>query len=129
MAERAGGAGGIGLVAGCDDKQHAAGAQRQKALTRVDRAHAHGAGGVVATTAGHDDARGQAQGLRHGGLQIAAGGAALHQPGHVGLGQTGERQQRVGPVALPHVQPQRAAGVRQVGHVLTGEHQPHVVLG
>ena len=129
MAKSMGGAGGIGLVAGGDHKQHAAGAQRQKALPRLHRAHAHGAGRVVPRATGHHDARGQAQLGRHLGQQVTTGLAALHQARHLVARHAGQGQQRVGPLALAHIQPQRAAGVRHVGHMLAGQHQAHIVFG
>ena len=129
VAKRMRGAGRIGLVTGRDHKQHAAGAQRQKALARLRRAHAHGAGRVVARATGHHNAAWQAQRLRDVGFELAPGFAAFHQAGHMGLRQMRQCQQGIGPGALLHIQPQRAAGIRHIGHVVAREHQAHIVFG
>jgi hypothetical protein len=119
----------VGAEALVAQEDHTRGAQRQKALTRLHRAHAHRAGGVVAGAAGNDHARRQTPARGERRFQRGAGRAALDQAWHVALVQTGQGQGLGGPPALRHVQPQRAGRVTHVTDMLSTELQAQPVLG
>ena len=120
---------GPGLEALAADEDHAGGAQGDEALSRFHQPHADGAGRVVAATAGEGHAGRHAPALRQFGLEPARSGAALDQPRHLRARQAAGGQQLVGPVARPHVQPQRARGVRHVARELAAQHEAQPVLG
>ncbi|MNL28863.1 hypothetical protein D3C87_1505270 [compost metagenome] len=44
-------------------------------------------------------------------------------------GQAGDAEQRIGPIAPGHVEPEGASGVRHVLHMFTGQKQPDIGLG
>ncbi|KAF1034247.1 MAG: hypothetical protein GAK35_04311 [Herbaspirillum frisingense] len=128
MAEGMDGARGIGTEAVVDHEQHARGAQRDKAVARIDRADADRAGGAIAGPAGHDHRVAQAPGRRHFRQQRARRRAAVHQCRHL-VAPHAAGEQFIGPVASLHVQPQRASRVRGIGHLAPGHLQAQPILG
>src|SRR5918997_1366341 len=84
---------------------------------------------VVPPAGCHRDAGWQAQLLGHLLAQGARALRSLVDLRHPLLGDLQGVQDLAGPVAGPDVEEEGAGGVRGVGGVLTGEHEPDVVLG
>ena len=109
-------------------KQHPGGTERNKRVPRRDRADANGADCVIAAAPGHHHRGVQPPARSH--LRVKGGGnlTAFHQRRHLAARQAAFIQQRVGPVALRHVQPQRSGGVRHIGDFLPGHPVAQIIL-
>ena len=110
-------------------KHHTRGPQRYKALPGGARAHAHGAGGVVARACRHDHAFAQPPAAGYVAQQRAGGGVALGQGGHVRGIQPAGLQHGRAPGAGLHIQPQGAGCIGHITHRRAGELQPQPVFG
>ena len=110
-------------------KHHTRGPQRYKALPGGARAHAHGAGGVVARACRHDHAFAQPPAAGYVAQQRAGGGVALGQGGHVRGIQPAGLQHGRAPGAGLHIQPQGAGCIGHIADRRASELQAQPVFG
>ena len=128
MAERMHGRRGVRHEAIADHAQHAGRAERHEAVARVDRADAERTRRVVAAAACHHDGLRQPEFACDVRAQRAGWRVAFDDAGHLVTRHPARGEQRIGPVAARDVEPQRAGGVRRIGHLRAGQPEPQVVL-
>src|SRR5690606_17770516 len=109
------GALGIGAELFVGNEQNTRGPERDKALTRPDRANAAGRSRIVTSATGHDHRPGHTPAGNIFGLELSRNGAALDQRRHVVAREPGDAEQFVRPVTSLDVEPERTGCV---GHVL-----------
>ena len=117
----------VRLIAVVRREQHARGAERHEGLPGLHDAHPDGRGRVVAR-APRDDRRPHAPAPRQLRAERAGHVRPLDKPRHRLPRQPRPRQQIVRPVPRAGVEPARPRRVRHLGHVLSGQPEPQVVL-
>ena len=110
------------------DEEHARRAERDEGRARRDRADAAGRRRVVAGAAGDDGRLRHAPARGEHGAELTGRLGALEERRHLVAVEVRRREEIVRPVALRHVEPRRAGGIRHVGGVVAGEPEPHIVL-
>ncbi len=110
------------------DEYHAGSAQRQQGVALAHHADADRASGIVAAAGRHGHG---VHAPESGNLATQPAGdfRTLMQDRHMLDPEPAGREDLLAPATPPHVEPERARTVGDVGRAVAGHSQPHVVLG